>query len=109
MKEDYTKQRNDFRCEMPWQLTAASDKELKDVYNIMKRCWDIIPENRPKFYHLQVDVDYFQMIGDLFGYDMVPLGTDEPDGSDGHNHSSVALARTFSERKENKPISSLIN
>ena len=101
--------RNDFQCEIPWQVAKASDKEREDVYNIMKRCWDILPENRPKFYNLQVDVDHFQMTGDLLGCDMVPTDTDEPDGCDGLENSSVQIARTFSEIIKNGRISSLIN
>ena len=96
-----------FKWQEEW--LTASDKELKDVYNIMKTFWDILPENRPKFYNLQVDVDHFQMTGDLVGYDMVPTGTDEPDGCDGLKHSSVQLGRTFSEIIKNGRISSLIN
>ena len=75
----------------------------------MKRCWDILPENRPKFFNLQVDVDHFKMTGDLLGYDVLPTGTGKPDGSDIPNHSSSPLTRTFSERIKNEPNSSLIN
>ena len=49
------------------------------------------------------------MTRDLLGFNVVPTGTDAPDGSDGHNHSYVELTASFSERIKNNPISSLIN
>ena len=35
----------------------ASKKQREDVYNIMKKCWDILPENRPTFLNLQVELE----------------------------------------------------
>ena len=74
----------------------------------MKRCWDIIPENRPKFYDLQVDLDHFKMTGDLTGYDFAPLEIQNMKDLNSEDSNSV-LERTFSKRIRNGPFSSLIN
>ena len=102
MREDFEKKRNEFRDSMPWQLTTATEKELGDVYKIMKKCWDIDPEERPKFYNLQVDLDHFKMTGDLIGYDSF---TNE----DGDHVSNTRPSRTFSSRINNRDISTLID
>ena len=102
MREDFEKKRNEFRDSMPWQLSTATEKELGDVYKIMKKCWDIDPEERPKFYNLQVDLDHFKMTGDLIGYDSF---TNE----DGDLVSNARPSRTFSSRINNRDISTLID
>ena len=85
---------------MPWLFSAVTEKDMNDVYNIMKRCWDIQTENRPKFYDLQVDLDHFKMTGDLTGYDSVS-STTEITGDRRRKQS-------FSQIVNNEPISSLI-
>ena len=100
MREDYEKKRNEFRDSMPWQVSTATEAQLDDVYKIMKKCWDINPEERPKFYNLQVDLDHFKRTGDLIGYDSF---TNEDDD----NLPNVRPSRTFSSRINNTDISSL--
>ena len=97
MKLDYIKQRNDYRCKMPWLFSTVTEKDMNDVYNIMKRCWDIQTENRPKFYDLQVDLDHFKMTGDLTGYGPVTSTTEDR-----------RRKQSFSHIVNNEPISSLI-
>ena len=101
--------KNEFRSEMPWQVSTATEKQLNDVYNIMKSCWDILPENRPKFYNLQVDLDHFEMTGDLIGYDLISSEAEVKHDQNRQNHPAVKPGRTFSIRVKNPPISSLIN
>ena len=73
MKKDYDMKTNEFICKRPWQLLKATEDKLDQVCNIMQVCWDIHPENRPKFYNLQVD---FQLTGNLIGYNKGPLQTE---------------------------------
>ena len=75
---------------------------LDQVYSIMLKCWDIHPENRPKFFDLQVDLDNFQLTGDLIGYSSAPLHTKE-------HFANLEIGRSFSTRIGNEPLSSLIN
>ena len=79
MRSDYENKTNEYRCRKPWQLTKATEKEMTDIYNLMKKCWDIEPENRPKFFNLEADLDYFVLTGDLPGYyDEVPFRKARP-------------------------------
>ena len=59
---------NEFRCQQPHQLTKATEKEKKNVYNMMTKCWDINPTERPQFCNLEEDLHHFHLTGNLIGY-----------------------------------------
>ena len=107
MKQDYDSKVNKFRCQKPTSFPSVPEEKLNGIYNVMRQCWDIDPENRPKFYNLQVDLDHFTMTGELLGYssmlaaDTKDMTTEEP--------GRVKAKRTFSQRIKNEPFSSLIN
>jgi serine/threonine protein kinase len=68
IRKDYNLKKNDFRCEQPIELSKATEEELKDVFSVMTKCWNINTAERPKFCTLEEDLHHFHLTGDLIGY-----------------------------------------
>ena len=65
IRKNYEMKKNAFRCQKSFQLSKATEKEQKNVYSIVTRCWDINPAERPDFSDLEEVLHHFHLTGDL--------------------------------------------
>ena len=88
---DYHKKTNEFfKPRRPYETTTATEKEMVNIYDIMLQCWRIEQNDRPKFFNLKEDLDYFHTTGELDGYGYE------------NDKKSLNYGKRFSHRKEQK-------
>ena len=69
IRNDYTRKKNEFRCEQPSQITKVTEKENKDIHGIMMKCCNVNFAERPNFSDLEDALHHFQLTGELLSFE----------------------------------------